>query len=206
MAPMHPLLLAQKLQPPLIKTARSRLELILKGIGVKRDLVIKGASQHTGRGRVVNNVLWGRQALADQDCQDRADVKALTGRGTLSRLRQKLDGIDAILKQMRDLSEKSKSVPGLSFYLVVHQKSTTGYVFLRWRQRMGSNRHLSFEEVEELASGLPSELRQWCMAASQRAVALNEEHQQTRGDIKRIRVSVDKAPVFLYPRSPISTL
>lgn len=83
------------------------------------------------------------------------DVKALTGRGTLSRLRQKLDGIDAILKQMRDLSEKSKSVPGLSFYLVVHQKSTTGYVFLRWRQRMGSNRHLSFEEVEELASGLP---------------------------------------------------
>ena len=71
---------------------------------------------------------------------------------------------------------------------------------------MGSNRHLSFEEVEELASGLPSELRQWCMAASQRAVALNEEHQQTRGDIKRIRVSVDKAPVFLYPRSPISTL
>lgn len=72
MAPMHPLLLAQKLQPPLIKTARSRLELILKGIGVKRDLEIKGASQHTGRGRVVNNVLWGRQALADQDCQDRA--------------------------------------------------------------------------------------------------------------------------------------
>lgn len=42
MAPMHPLLLAQKLQPPLIKTARSRLELILKGIGVKRDLEIKG--------------------------------------------------------------------------------------------------------------------------------------------------------------------
>ncbi|MGU3629671.1 hypothetical protein [Comamonas sp. C24C] len=182
------------------------MELILKGIGVIRDLEFKGALQHTGRGRVVNNVLWGRQTLADQDCQDRDDVKALTGRGTLSRLRQKLDGIDALLKQMHDLSEKSKSVPGLSFYLVVHQKNTTGYVFLRWRQRMGSNRHLSFEEVEKLAAGLPIELRQWCMAASKRAVALNEEHQQTRSDIKRIRVGLDKAPVFLYPRSPISPI
>lgn len=173
---------------------------------MKRDLEIKGASQHTGRGRVVNNVLWGRQTLEDGACQDQADVKALTGRGTLSRLRQKLDGIDSVLRQMRELSESSKSVPGLSFYLVVHQKSTTGYVFLRWRQRLGTNRHLSFEEVEELATGLPIELRHWCKAASQRAVALNEEHQQTRSDIKRIRVSLDKAPVFLYPRSPISPI
>ena len=57
MAPMRLPLLAQKLQPPLIKTKRGRLELILKGIGVKRDLEIKGASQHTGRGRVVNNAV-----------------------------------------------------------------------------------------------------------------------------------------------------
>ena len=178
----------------------------MKGCGVERVVVMKGHTKHIGHEHAVNNVLWAKEATGEQDCQNRVDVKALTGRGTLSRLRQKLDGIDAILKQMRDLSEKSKSVPGLSFYLVVHQKNTTGYVFLRWRQRMGSNRHLSFEEVEELASDLPSELRQWCMAASKRAVALNEEHQQTRGDIKRIRVSVDKAPVFLYPRSPISTL
>lgn len=151
---------------------------------------MKGQANQVDGHQVVNDVLWARQNSLGRDCQNPVDVKALTGRGTLSRLRQKLDGIDAILKQMRDLSEKSKSVPGLSFYLVVHQKNTTGYVFLRWRQRMGSNRHLSFEEVEELASGLSSELRQWCMAASQRAVALNEEHQQTRSDIKRIRVSL----------------
>lgn len=144
---------------------------------------MKGASQHTGRGRVVNNVLWGRQTLAQQDCQNTSDVKALTGRGTLAGLRQKLDAIDNLVQQMRDLSEKSKAVQGLGFYLVVHQKSETGYVFLRWRQRLGSNRHLSFEEVEALAADLPIELRHWCKAASQRALQLNEEHQQTRSEI-----------------------
>lgn len=171
---------------------------------MKRDVEMKGASQHTGRSRAVNNVLWGRQTLANQDCQNQADVKALTGRGTLSGLRLQLDTIDKLLQRMRDLSDKSKSVPGLSFYLVVHQQSKTGYVFLRWRQRLGSNRHLSFEEVEELAADLPIETRQWCKSASQLALTLNEEHQQTRTEIKRIRVRLDNASVFMFPRSPIS--
>lgn len=167
---------------------------------------MKGQANQVEGHQVVNDVLWARQNSLGRDCQNPVDVKALTGRGTLAGLRQKLDAIDKLIQQMRDLSEKSKAVQGLGFYLVVHQKSETGYVFLRWRQRLGSNRHLSFEEVEALAADLPIELRQWCKAASQRALQLNEEHQQTRSEIKRIRVRLDKAAIFLYPRSPISPI
>lgn len=178
----------------------------MKGVGVKRDVLLKGPAHHRiGGKQPVNDVQWAKQAAGEQDCQSRVDVKALTGRGRLGHLRQQVATLDGLVQAMRELAQQSKDVPGLSIYLVVHQRSESGYVFLRWRARTGSNRHLSWEEVEQM--GQPSfELRRWCSTASKQAQQLNARHLEVRGLIRRIRQDVDNSEPHMFPRASFPTL
>lgn len=173
----------------------------MKRDGVQMELVFKGVTRQAGRKRNVDHVSLARQAMQEQDCQNRVDVKALTGRGGLADLRHKIDTIDAIVLRMRELAEKSKSVAGLGFYLVLHQRTASGYVFLRWRARQGASRHLSWEEVEDLAAAYPSNLCDWCMVASRQAKMLNDEHLEMRAEIKKARKRVEQVEPHIYPRS-----
>ncbi|MCO5336966.1 hypothetical protein NHB13_10160 [Delftia tsuruhatensis] len=176
----------------------------MKGDGVKGQ-VMKGQSQHAGDERIVNHVVWARHTAVNQDCQNQVDVKALTGRGGLAALRQGVASLDAVADKMRLLSEQSKTVKGVGAYLVVHQRSSRGSVFLRWRQRLGANRHLNWEELEEIAANLPGDLRVWCIRASREAQLLNEEHLQLRAKIKIARRALEVSEPHLYPRSSFSS-
>ncbi|GKS73331.1 hypothetical protein AVME950_00565 [Acidovorax sp. SUPP950] len=164
--------------------------------------VEKGRTEPIGSEHAVNHVLWARQTTGEQDCQNRVDVKALTGRGTLAHLRQQVATLDAAVLEMRELAEKSKSVIGLRAYLVVHQRSHSGYMFLRWRER-SSSRHLPWDEAEKLDHGAPL-LNDWCRAASRLAQEINARHLAARESIKRIRDDVEQSEPFMFPRSPIS--
>ena len=191
------------------RVARNLRDLNIGGIGMKGDgvkgQVLKGQSQHAGDERIVNHVVWARHTAVNQDCQNQVDVKALTGRGGLAALRQGVASLDAVAEKMRHLSEQSKTVKGVGAYLVVHQRSSRGSVFLRWRQRLGANRHLSWDELEEIASMLPGDLRAWCLRASREAQLLNEEHLQLRSKIKIARRSLELSEPHLYPRSSFSS-
>lgn len=173
----------------------------MKRDGVQMELVLKGVTHQAAQKRYVNHVSLAKQVVQEQDCQNRVDVKALTGRGGLADLRQKVDAIDTIVLRMRDLAEKSKNVAGLGFYLMLHQRNASGYVFLRWRARQGVSRHLNWEEVEKLASAYPSDMRDWCMEASRQAKALNDEHLEMRAEIKKARKRVESVEPHMYPRS-----
>lgn len=173
----------------------------MKRDGMQMDLVFKGETHQAGQKRYVNHVSLAKQVMKEQDCQNRVDVKALTGRGGLADLRQKLDSIDAIVLTMRQLAEKSKSVAGLGLYLMLHQRSSSGYVFLRWRARQGVSRHLNWEEAEEMASTYPSDMRDWCKEASRQAKSLNDEHLEMRSEIKKARRRVEQSEPHLYQRS-----
>ena len=102
---------------------------------------------------------------------------------------------------MQELTKASKAVQGLSIYLELHQRSASGYVFLRWRQRFGVSRHVGWDEVDELTQALPAEMRAWCHSASQRAQELNAAHLQHRSEIKRIRKAVERSTPHTFPRS-----
>lgn len=173
----------------------------MKGCGVERVVVMKGHTKHIGHEHAVNNVLWAKEATGEQDCQNRVDVKALTGTGNLARLRQQIASIDSCAKQMQELTKASKAVIGLPIYLELHQRSASGYVFLRWRQRYGASRHVGWDEVDELTKELSAEMRAWCHTASQRAQELNAAHLQHRGEIKRIRKAVERSTPHIFPRS-----
>lgn len=171
--------------------------------GVERVEEMKGITNQVKSKQGVNHVLWARQNVGEQDCQDRVDVKALTGRGSQANLRHSLSQLDQLVGRMQQLSEQSKSVAGLAFYLVVHQRAKTGYLFLRWRQRwnQGTNRHLGFDDVEQLASQLPPDLKTWCMEASRVAQQLNSDHLELRSVIKKIRREIERGQQHIFPRS-----
>lgn len=172
-----------------------------KGGGVKRDVELKGASHQVSPKRVVNLETWARQAMGEQDCQNQVDTKALTGRGNLARLRQQVDELEEVVKRMKSLCQQSKEVVGLGCYLVVHKRSETGYVFLRWRQGDMRARHLSFEEVDEQSKKIPHHLRRWCDEASRIAISLNGQHRDIRASIKRLKKDIEGMPSHIFPRS-----
>ena len=151
--------------------------------------------------QVVNDVLWARQNSLGQDCQNRVDVKALTGRGTLAKLRQEVAKIDDLVNQMNELAKATKSVSGLGIYLVVHQRKSSGYVFLRWRERLGSNRHLDWDEAQDLTRLQPEAVRSWCRQVSVIAQQLNADHLRCREEIKRVRKEVSRMKPHLFQRS-----
>jgi hypothetical protein len=162
---------------------------------------MKGHSKHIAQEQAVNNVIWARQATEGQDCQKRVDVKALTGTGNLARLRQEVGRLDGCATQMQELAKATKAVPGLGIYLELHKRSASGYVFLRWRERFGSSRHVGWEEIDELTQTLPTQTRDWCKSASLRAQELNSAHLEARSEIKRIRKMVEHTTPSIFPRS-----
>lgn len=168
---------------------------------MKKDFVKKGKVNRVGGDQSINHVLWARQNSVNQDCQKQVDVKALTGRGNLSRLRQQVARIDEIVRQMNELAKATKSVAGLGIYLVVHQRTSNGYVFLRWRERLGSNRHLNWDEVDDLTRLQTQDVRSWCRNISVHAQSLNSEHLQIRESIKKLRKEVESTQPHIYPRS-----
>lgn len=174
---------------------------MIKGNSVERVLVMKGQTKHIGGEHAVNNVIWAKEATGEQDCQKRVDVKALTGTGNLARLRQQVASLDDCAKQMQELAKASKAVSGLSIYLELHKRSASGYVFLRWRQRFGSSRHVGWDEIDTLTQELPSQIRVWCNSASVRAQELNSAHLDSRAEIKRIRKMVERSTPHIFPRS-----
>jgi len=168
---------------------------------VKKGVVMKGQANQVEGHQVVNDVLWARQNSLGQDCQNRVDVKALTGRGTLAKLRQEVAKIDDLLNQMNELAKATKSVSGLGIYLVVHQRKSSGYVFLRWRERLGSNRHLDWDEAQDLTRLQPEAVRAWCRQVSVIAQQLNADHLRCREEIKRVRKEVSLMKPHLFQRS-----
>ncbi len=174
---------------------------MIKGIGVERVVVMKGQTEHIGREQAVNNVIWAKEATGDQACQKRVDVKALTGTGNLARLRQQVGKLDGCATQMQELAKASKAVAGLGIYLELHKRSASGYVFLRWRERFGSSRHVGWDEIDALTKALPENIRAWCQAASSRAQELNTDHLDARSEIKRIRRMVEHSTPHVFPRS-----
>ena len=102
---------------------------------------------------------------------------------------------------MQELAKASKAVPGLGIYLELHKRSASGYVFLRWRERFGSSRHVGWDEIDALTNALPENIRAWCQAASSRAQELNTDHLDARSEIKRIRKMVEHSTPHVFPRS-----
>lgn len=173
----------------------------MKGSCVKKGEVFKGRVNQDGAGGAVNNVIWARQASVNPDCQNRVDVKALTGRGTLANLRQEVAKIDELVSKMSELVQLTKSINGLGIYLVLHQRTSSGYVFLRWRERLGSNRHLNWDDVADLTRGQSPEVRKWCQDTSAYAQELNAMHLRSREAIKRIRKQVQHREPHLFQRN-----
>lgn len=173
----------------------------IKRDGMERVLVMKGSNRQAISRQVVNHVLWAREAANQEDCQNRIDVKALTGRGNLAKLRHEVARIDQIVAQMQELAQVTKEVPGLSIYLTLHQRSVSGYVFLRWRGRFGRNRHIAWKEVATLTKDLTQEMRSWCDEVSRRALQLNEAHLRSREMLKEIREDVERTPPHIFQRS-----
>lgn len=173
----------------------------MKGSCVKKGEVFKGLVNQDESGEAVNNVIWARQASVNQDCQNRVDVKALTGRGTLANLRHEVAKIDELVSKMNELVQMTKSIPGLGIYLVLHQRTSSGYVFLRWRERLGSNRHLNWDDVPDLTRGQPPEVRKWCQDTSAYAQELNAMHLRSREAIKGIRKQVQHRDPHLFQRN-----
>ncbi|MCR6480962.1 hypothetical protein NU688_32730 [Variovorax sp. ZS18.2.2] len=102
---------------------------------------------------------------------------------------------------MRELAETSKSVAGLAMYLTVHQRASSGYVFLRWRARAaGGNRHLPAEEVQKLIAGYSIEHRRWLLEVDAEASRLNERHLRGRDVIRELRNQVARSKPHLHAR------
>ncbi len=161
----------------------------------------KGTVEQVRPKPAVNAALWAREAVANLECQEVVDTKAFTGRGNLYALRQLVASLEDVEARMRALSKSSKALVDTSVYLTVHRRSSSGYTFLRWRERAGANRHLSWNEVSAKIAIHPSAQQRWCVEASDLANALNSEHLALRETIKSIRGRVAQSASHLYARS-----
>lgn len=168
---------------------------------VKGSLVGKDVDRPAASKRTVNEERWARAMVANPDCQDRVDVKAFTGRGGRYELRQLVDRLEAIEARMQGLSAASKAPPACNAYLVVHHRTSSGYTFLRWRERAGASRHVHWDDVGEILQVMPAEVRAWCSEAGAQAQSLNAEHLAVREAIKEVRHSLLQKRSHLLPRA-----
>ena len=148
----------------------------------------------------VNGVIWARQFMVEQGCQNRVDTKAFKGRGKFLELRQLLAQLDEVETQMKDLSERTKALPGHWIYLMVHCYRS-GLYFVRWRERGGAKRHLAWEQAALTWQGQTAEVQQWCESVSKYGVALNERHKDLMRAIRATRAVIQRSspPVFAKP-------
>ncbi|HRL52676.1 MAG TPA: hypothetical protein PK805_00390 [Acidovorax temperans] len=133
-------------------------------------------------------------------CQQPVDIKAFKGRGTLHSLRQLEAEVDSLTQQMRVLSDASKAVSGAQIYLMVHQRHSTGYVFLRWREAGGTKRHLSWEEGQALYGRYTEPLRSWYRSLAERAQQINAKHTQARKAVRALRTALMGLEPAIYAR------
>ena len=92
--------------------------------------VVKGGVERaldaTEDQQTVNVVDWARHFVAKQARQNRADVKAFTGKGKHHELRLLLSEIDDVEQYMRDLVTACKAVPGHAMVLTLPPPLPTG--------------------------------------------------------------------------------
>lgn len=150
--------------------------------------------------RVVNSVEWARESLKDETCQERADTKAFTGKGTRQELRQLIAEIDRLEQAMRELASVVRQVPGASIYLMLHHKRSNGYTFLRWRELGAGKRHLSWTDVQALLQSREASVRAWYGQASEQALSLNAQHLTARKRIRALRYILTRAQQPVYAR------
>ena len=151
--------------------------------------------------RAVNVAEWARTAAANGDCQEAIDAKAFRGRGDLRELRQLVASLTDVEDRMEALSATSKGLADTRMYLVVHRRNSSGYTFLRWRERLGMNRHLPWADVEASIARHPPAQQRWCAGASELANQLNANHLVLRDRIRAVRDRLARSESHLYPRA-----
>lgn len=180
------------------KLRQGRMVMLMKGHGVDR-----GADIPSAAGRDVNSGLRAIEPAAIGSCQQRVDTKAFMGRGNRHELRQRQAEIDTLIQRMRALSDASKQIAGLQIYLMLHQRHSTGYVFLRWREAGSRKRHLSWEEGEALFQRYVEPLRSWYAQLAQHARQVNADLVQARRRARQLRagMAASETPIFARPLS-----
>ena len=150
---------------------------------------------------IVNPAAWARQAVKDQACQNQADTKAFKGRGKLRELRHLLTELDRTVEGMKQLVDVTRQVQDAQMVLVLHIKTSTGLTFLRWRERTGACRHVSWPEVQEQIDRFSPDVGDWYRQATAQALTLNERHKELRRAIATARKVVMKTEPKVYPRA-----
>lgn len=147
-----------------------------------------------------NPVQWAREAVANLDCQESVDAKAFTGKGNLHELRRLVTALEAVEDRMRELSAASSALDSAYIYLMVHHRRDDAYTFLRWRERVGGNRHLPWGDLDAKLAGHPPAQQRWCAEASALAHQLNAEHLALRKRIKALRLQLSQTPSQVYAK------
>jgi len=160
----------------------------------------KGSMEQVITGAGVNVVAWASQYVVEQECQSRIDAKAFTGRGKLLELRQYLAHLKDVEKQMNELVETSKGVPGYWMYLTLHTQKN-GLKFLRWRERGGAKRHLSWDEAAETWKEQGGAVQDWYRSVSNRCNQLNEMQKDLRRAITMARSVVQRSGMPIYAKA-----
>lgn len=160
----------------------------------------KGSMEQIGLRPDVNVADWACQYVAEHGCQSQVDAKAFTGRGKLLELRQYLAQLKDVEQQMADLVAVTKQVPGFWIYLTLHVHKN-GLRFLRWRERAGGKRHLSWEEAAMTWQDQSAAVQDWYQSVSGRCTQLNEMQKDLRRAITMVRAVIQRSSAAIYPRA-----
>jgi hypothetical protein len=142
---------------------------------------------------------WACQYVAEHECQDRADTKAFTGRGKLLELRQYIAHLKDVERQMHELVTATKNVPGYWIYLMQHVHKN-GLTFLRWRERGGHKRHLSWDEAAQTWQSQSIAVQHWYQDVNGRCSQLNEMHKDLRRAITMVQAVIQRSSPSIYAK------
>lgn len=173
---------------------------MVKGMVVERALDERVRRSNLAGQEAVNPVMWAREQMKAESCQEPADTKAFKGRGKAHALRQYLAEIDSLEQEMRELCDLTKQVQGAGLYLMLHRINRTGAAFLRWRAVGGSKKHLSWDEAKAMTLGFTAEVRDWYSSVTIKADHLNARHIEVRTSIKATRKAISRSSPYLYAR------